>query len=241
MLIWNTLFPTIQGLYLCVELRYSLGASQSTQKLFPLTFRMDWMAIASLWLPNRDCKKTRERTSQQELIIARVREGKQLQPDSNHRQPGMEMEGRVFFFKVLGKEWGRENMNMKMRPCLPSMLTQAVFYLWCLSVLIRDPPLCGAPVWQPPTCDSLKWVRRGDGGGSAQYRLERREKGRMLMKQQNCRTITMLWLDSNRQSWRDIAHLPWPTVPCSLCSHKTAGWQRSGSQSLGPTVPSPRM
>lgn len=91
-------------------------------------------------------------------------------------------------------------MNMKMRPCLPSMLTQAVFYLWCLSVLIRDPPLCGAPVWQPPTCDSLKWVRRGDGGGSAQYRLERREKGRMLMKQQNCRAMTMLWLDSNRQS-----------------------------------------
>lgn len=56
-------------------------------------------------------------------------------------------------------------MNMKMRPCLPSMLTQAVFYLWCLSVLIRDPPHCGAPVWQPPTCDSLEWVRRGGGGG----------------------------------------------------------------------------
>lgn len=67
-------------------------------------------------------------------------------------------------FKVLEKDWGRENMNMKMRPCLPSMLTQAVFYLWCLSVLIRAPPHCGAPVWQPPTCDSLKWVRRGGWG-----------------------------------------------------------------------------
>lgn len=52
-------------------------------------------------------------------------------------------------------------MNMKIRMCLPSMLTQAVFYLWCLSLLIRDPPHCGAPVWQPPTCDSLKWGKRG--------------------------------------------------------------------------------
>lgn len=67
------------------------------------------------------------------------------------------------FFKILRKDCGRENMNMKMRPCLPGMLTQAGFYLWCLSVLISDPPHCGAPVWQPPTCDSLKWVRRGRG------------------------------------------------------------------------------
>lgn len=53
-------------------------------------------------------------------------------------------------------------MNMKMRLRLPSMLTQAGFYLWCLSLLIRDPPTHGAaPVWQPPTRDSLKRVRAG--------------------------------------------------------------------------------
>lgn len=82
------------------------------------------------------------------------------------------------FFKILGKDWGRENMNMKMKPCLPSMLTQAVFCLWCLSVVISNPPHCGAPVWKPPTCDSLEWLRRG-GGGLRMKEKEECNKGRV--------------------------------------------------------------
>lgn len=51
------------------------------------------------------------------------------------------------------------------------------------------------------------------------------------------------WLDANRQSRFcacDDQHLSCPTLPCSLCSHKTAGWQRSGSRLPGPIIPSPR-
>lgn len=43
----------------------------------------------------------RERIIQQELIIARVREGKQLQLDSNHRQPARR--GREEVFQSLRK------------------------------------------------------------------------------------------------------------------------------------------
>lgn len=99
------------------------------------------------------------------------KEGENKSAGTNHRE-SKRRQTIIAGPQIIDKQWGevfqslrkrlrqRENMNMKMRPCLPSMLTQAVFYLWCLSVLIRDAPHCGAPVWQPPTCDSLKWVRR---------------------------------------------------------------------------------
>lgn len=58
------------------------------------------------------------------------------------------------------------------------------------------------------------------------------------MKQHNCRVMTMLWLGANRRTCAVLVIFG-IFVPCSLRSRKTAGWQRSGSQSLGPTVPSP--
>lgn len=58
------------------------------------------------------------------------------------------------------------------------------------------------------------------------------------MKQHNCRVMTMLWLGANGQTC-SVLVIFGIFVPCSLRSRKTAGWQRSGSQSLGPTVPSP--
>lgn len=157
---------------------YSLGASQSTQKLFPLTFRMDWMAIASLWLPNRDCGRGGERENGSPGTNYLKSKRNQNNYSWTKIKNDQRAEGGKSFFKVFRKKKrGRGNMNMKMRPCLPSMLTQAVFYLWCLSVLIRDPPHCGAPVWQPPTCDSLKWVRRGGGGGGRGRNTGWREEG----------------------------------------------------------------
>lgn len=107
-----------------------LGASQSTQKLLPLTFRMDWMTIASLWLPNRDCEKQPRRRKNQQNISG-LKKGKQLEPNTSERKKGERKED--FSESWVGGGGGdteaRENMNMKMRPCLPSMLTQAGFYL----------------------------------------------------------------------------------------------------------------
>lgn len=124
-------------------------------------------------------------------------------------------------------------MNMKMRLCLPSKLTQAMFYLRCLSVLIKDPPHCGTPVWQPASY-SVKQVRRG-----------RIQKGwNQGEKEDLIRSSKIVKLHKYVDVCTCFPHvsilLICHDLPCSWCSHRTAGWRRSGSLLLAPIAPSPR-
>lgn len=98
-------------------------------------------------------------------------------------------QGRAFFFfllEVLGKNSGRGNMNMKMRRRLRGTLTQAALSLWCLPVLIRDTPHCGAPVWQPPTCDSLKWARRSGRINVGKGKMSVKTEGKWELWSNDC-------------------------------------------------------
>lgn len=88
---------------------------------------MDWMAMASLWLPNRDYEREREGGEE----VGDVSRTRWLRPDSKSQTNSQE--GRAPFFTSLlrkkqkNKTEGRGNMNMKMR--LRGVLTQAALSL----------------------------------------------------------------------------------------------------------------
>lgn len=124
-------------------------------------------------------------TRQQDMMMAAARKGEQVQLDSIHKH----WAGKSFFFfllEVLGKNSGRGNMNMKMRRRLRGTLTQAALSLWCLPVLIRDTPHCGAPVWQPPTCDSLKWARRSGRINVGKGKMSVKTEGKWELWSNDC-------------------------------------------------------
>lgn len=128
-----------------------------------------------------------------------------------------------------------------MRLCLLSMLTQAGFYLWYLSLLIRDPPTHGAaPVWQPPTRDSLKRGGGREGGGAStvstaerEYKWKTRGNARhrartlFLTLSQDCR-LAKIWLSmacthSSRSSYVDASKFHvWPVSDTMMNSKESS-------------------